>query len=89
MQVLFQTASRLGNFPPGLLEHVQENKEWCCRLAAINQAFDTEIPREGWYDREDLDPDTHRFILRMLRLDPAERPTASVLLEDSWWESSE
>ncbi|KAK7757180.1 hypothetical protein SLS62_000729 [Diatrype stigma] len=32
-----------------------------------------------------LDPDTKRFLSRILNLDPAKRPTITEVLEDPWW----
>lgn len=78
--------------PEGLLKVVGDGKakylmkiwEYICQnpvsdndAGPFNQWDETRFPR--------LDPDTKRFLSRMLNLDPAQRPTMTEVLEDPWW----
>lgn len=86
MEVLFDTAIHLGNFPEALLEYIREDQVWYDRLKAINHALSDGYPRPA--DRlAEVDPDARRLIAKALQLDPAKRPTVAQLLQDPWWES--
>lgn len=74
----------LGPFPPSLADIASE-------LAVQAMLIATEkVPNEKrkpfrYISRRELSEDDNEFLLKMLKLDPRERPTAKRLLDDKWF----
>ncbi|KAL8948598.1 MAG: hypothetical protein Q9222_005225 [Ikaeria aurantiellina] len=89
MEVLNNMLTYLGPLPPGLLEHIKKNQFWCQALIALEEDFGEDQPRKPlllWKGFDELLPGDKEFFVRILNLDPALRPSAEELLNDTWFD---
>lgn len=87
VEVFSKMLSYFGPLPLGLMEHIKVSN-WCGVLTILDQSFDENTPRKPfflWRDIEGLEPGDKEFFERILKLDPALRPSATELLKDKWF----
>ncbi|KAI4249588.1 MAG: hypothetical protein L6R42_008921, partial [Xanthoria sp. 1 TBL-2021] len=84
VEVLSNQISYFGPVPKGLLE-LMGDSVWAQVLLTLNNGFDKDYPARPfhlWKNVKGLEPSDKVFFLRVMKLDPEERPTAEKLLED-------
>ncbi|KAL8727173.1 MAG: hypothetical protein Q9166_006210 [cf. Caloplaca sp. 2 TL-2023] len=87
VQVLRKMISYFGPLSQGLLDHIGDSL-WGQILLGLDSTFDKENPRkpfELWLNMEQFKPGDKEFFLRVMKLDPLERPSAEELLRDPWF----
>lgn len=87
VEVLSNQISYFGPVPKGLLE-LMGDSVWAQVLLTLNNGFDKDYPARPfhlWKNVKGLEPSDRDFFLRVMKLDPEERPTAEKLLEDPWF----
>ncbi|KAL9628931.1 MAG: hypothetical protein Q9204_005568 [Flavoplaca sp. TL-2023a] len=85
--VLTKQLSYFGPVPDGLVK-LMGDSVWAQGLVMLNNSFGEEQlaqPFYLWTNVTSLDPSDKDFFLRVMKLDPAERPTGEELLEDRWF----
>ncbi|KAI4266819.1 MAG: hypothetical protein LQ337_008649 [Flavoplaca oasis] len=87
VEVLTKQLSYFGPVPDGLVK-LMGDSVWAQVLVMLNNSFGEEQlaqPFYLWTNVTSLDPSDKDFFLRVMKLDPAERPTAEELLDDRWF----
>ncbi|KAL8727174.1 MAG: hypothetical protein Q9166_006211 [cf. Caloplaca sp. 2 TL-2023] len=87
VEVLSNQLSYFGPLTRGLLDLVGDSP-WRQVLLNLNNSFDKDypaLPFSMWKDIDGLEPGDKEFFLRIMKLDPDERPSAEELLEDPWF----
>lgn len=89
MQVMILILAFFGPLPPGLLTHInhEERSARLKNLWEIVKSTASDSHFKDWEEKEylNLNPDTKRFILTMVNLDPAKRASMKEIMEDPWW----
>ncbi|KAL8978580.1 MAG: hypothetical protein Q9205_005863 [Flavoplaca limonia] len=87
VEVLTKQLSYFGPVPDGLVK-LMGDSVWAQVLVMLNNSFGEEQLAQPfclWINVTSLDSSDKDFFLRVMKLDPAERPTAEKLLEDLWF----